>query len=393
MIQRFLRDNLRRVAGSYPVVAVTGPRQSGKTTLVREAFPDHAYVSLEDPDAWEQASGDPRRFLSRVRGGVVLDEVQKLPSLLSYLQTDVDLDERPGRFVLTGSSNLLLLRAITQSLAGRVSLQTLLPFSLAELQAAGREPRSLEQMLFAGFYPRIHDKHLDPQEWLRDYVATFVERDVRQVLNVGDLASFRRFLRLCAARSGQLLNLSSLGADAGVTHNTAKAWLSVLEATYLVTLLPPWHANLGKRLVKSPKLYLLDPGLLVTLLGIHRPEDLSTHAQRGAIFESWVVSEAMKAAWNGGRAPEAHFFRTHAGHEVDLLLGDDARLTPVEIKSGTTVAGDWFDGLTAWERLTGAEPGRGVVLFGGDRDQLWPGGTAIGWRNMTSVLQEPHARS
>jgi predicted AAA+ superfamily ATPase len=389
MIGRFLHDKLRRVAMSYPVVAVTGPRQAGKTTLVRATFPDHAYVSLEDPDAFEQAGEDPRRFLAGVREGVILDEVQKLPTLLSYLQTDVDLDDRPGRFVLTGSSNLLLLRAITQSLAGRVSLQTLLPFSLAELQAAGREPASLEQMLFEGFFPRIHDRHLDPQEWLHDYVSTFVERDVRQVLNVGDLASFRRFLRLCAARSGQLLNLSALGADAGVTHNTAKAWLSVLEATYLVALLPPWHANLGKRLVKSPKLYLLDPGLLVTLLGIRSPDALQTHAQRGAIFESWVVSEALKAAWNQGRPPEAHFFRTQTGHEVDLLLGDDARLAPIEIKSGTTVASDWFDGLTAWERLTGAEPGRGVVLYGGEETREWRGGTAIGWRGAARVVSSP----
>jgi uncharacterized protein len=379
-----MAGRLREAASQYPVVTLTGPRQSGKTTLVREVFTTHAYVSLEDPDVLEQAGEDPRRFLSRNRDAVVLDEVQRLPGLLSYLQTDVDLDGRPGRFILTGSSNLLLLRSITQSLAGRVSLQTLLPFSLAELQSAGREPASLEEMLFVGFYPRIHDKGLDPQEWYRDYLSTYVERDLRQMLNVGDLAAFRRFLRLCAARSGQLLNLSSLGSDAGITHNTARAWLSVLETTYLVALLPPWHGNLGKRLVKTPKIYFLDPGLLTTLLGIRSAEELETHSMRGAIFESWVVSEVMKAAWNRGRTPELHFFRTHAGHEVDLLVGDDA----VEMKSGATLAADWFRGITDWEKLTGSATGRALVVYGGDSDYSLKHGTVASWRNVPARLAD-----
>ena len=384
MINRFVTEKLRAAASQYPVVAVTGPRQSGKTTLVREVFRSHAYVSLEDPDVQEQAGDDPRRFLSRCREGVILDEVQRSPNLLSYIQTDVDLDDRPGRFILTGSSNLLLLRGIAQSLAGRVSLHTLLPFSLAELQSAGREPASLEAMLFAGFFPRIHDKGLDPQEWYRNYLSTYVERDLRQILNVGDLAAFRRFLRLCAARSGQLLNLSLLGSDAGITHNTARAWLSVLETTYLVALLPPWHGSLGKRLIKTPKLYFLDPGLLTTSLGIRSADELETHSMRGAIFESWIVAEAMKASLNRGRAPDLHFFRTHGGHEVDLLIGDNA----VEVKSGTTLAADWFRGLTGWEELTGSATGRGLVFYGGDTDQSLRHGTLVGWRNAPSRLAD-----
>ena len=308
MIPRHLEPTLHKAARQYPVVSLTGPRQSGKTTLVREAFPRHQYASLEVPDQREFAQGDPRGFLGQFAGKVVLDEVQRTPHLFSYIQGIVDERQEAGQFILTGSQNFLLAQHISQTLAGRCATLHLLPFSRPELarrpmmdlavlgkavpKASGKPPvRSLFETLFAGGYPRIFDKHLDPQDWLRNYYQAYVEKDVRDILNVGDLETFGRFVRLCAGRSSQLLNLSSLAGDAGISHTTARRWLSVLEASFLVFLLRPHHRNFNKRLVKSPKLYFLDSGLLCYLLRIRSPDDLRIHAARGAVFESWVVSE------------------------------------------------------------------------------------------------------
>ena len=302
MTPRHLSAQLLLDATRYPVVTLTGPRQSGKTTLARATFPEHAYVSLETPEDRSHALEDPRGFLARFPENVVLDEAQRAPELFSYVQTIVDGEDRPGRYVLTGSQNFLLLRSLRQSLAGRCAIRHLLPFSLDELLQ--REPldpsclgdpplpsrlapeRSLFEGLFTGGYPRIHDKELPPQDWLRNYYQTYLERDVRDILDVGDLEAFGRFVRLCAGRTGQLLNLSSLGADAGISHKTARRWLSVLEASFQVALLRPHFRNFGKRLVKTPKLYFLDTGMLCYLLRVRSPEDLRTHPSRGAIFES-----------------------------------------------------------------------------------------------------------
>jgi len=346
MLKRTLQASLRKAARAYPVVTLTGPRQSGKTTLARGSFPNSRYVSLEDPEQRSFAQEDPRGFLDRFAGQVLLDEVQRVPDLFSYVQTIVDREDRTGRFILTGSNNFLLMKTISQSLAGRAAILHLLPFSLSELEK--RNPISLAQVgkalprgqrttrrglmdvLFSGFYPRIHDKGLDPQDWLASYYRTYVERDVRELLTVGDLEAFGTFIRLCAGRNAQLLNLSSLANDCGISHTTARRWLSVLETSFLVTLLRPHHRNFSKRLVKSPKLFFLDTGLLCYLLRIRSPEDLAIHALRGSVFESYVVSEFLKNHLHHGQEADLYFWRDSAGHEIDLIIERVCSRTPGE---------------------------------------------------------------
>lgn len=394
-IRRTLERKLRNAARQYPVVTVTGPRQSGKTTLVRATFPRHAYISLEAPDDRAFAVEDPRGFLSQFRGPAILDEIQRAPDLFSYLQPLVDEDPRPGRFVLTGSQNFLLLQSISQTLAGRTAVLHLLPFSLAELagrpppsldgigsrlpRAGRRPPSGLHETLFAGFYPRIHDRGLDPSDWLAEYVQTYLERDVRNVLSVGDLETFSRFIRLAAARSGQLLNLSNLAVDCGVTHTTARRWISVLEASFVVLLLRPHHRNFGKRLVKAPKLYLLDTGLLCYLLRIHSPDELRQHATRGAIFKTFVVSEIHKNFVHRGEPSDLYFWRDSTGHEVDVVCDLGARLLPIEAKSSETVVDEFFAGLEFWRRLAHAEDAPAALVYAGDRAMRRRGTVVLPW--------------
>ncbi|MBW1741098.1 MAG: ATP-binding protein [Deltaproteobacteria bacterium] len=384
MIKRTLTTKLKEAATQFPVVTLTGPRQSGKTTLVKAAFKDYDYLSLELPDQRSFALEDPRGFLSQFDGPVILDEVQRAPELFSYIQVLVDEHrDWTGRFILTGSQNFLLLQSISQSLAGRCAVLHLLPFSLAEL--TGRKPISLETLgntvsknlkspksglmetLFTGFYPRIHDKHLPPRDWLAGYYQTYLERDVRNVLNVGDLETFGRFVRLCAGRSGQLLNLSGLASDCGISHTTAKRWISVLEASFVITLLRPHHRNFGKRLIKSPKLYFLDTGLLCYLLQIHSPEELFHRAERGAVFESFVVSEFYKNFIHRGEPPSLYFWRDAAGHEVDIIIDMGTMLIPVETKSAQTIASDFFDNLAYWRKVSGDENAPAALIYGGDQ--------------------------
>jgi len=398
MIKRTIQTTLTKTARGYPVVTLTGPRQSGKTTLVRAAFPSYDYASLEDPDVRSFALEDPRGFLSQFGGPVILDEVQRTPELFSYIQTIVDQDDIPGRFILSGSQNFLLLRSISQSLAGRSAILHLLPFSLAELVgrrplqvlSIGREvPRQggplrsdLMETLFQGFYPRIHDKHLDPQKWLGSYYRTYVERDVREIVNVGDIESFSRFVRLCAGRTGQLLNLTSLANDAGITHTTARRWISILEASFLVTLLRPYHRNFNKRLIKSPKLYFVDTGLLCYLLRIRTPEDLRLHALRGAIFESFVLSELLKSSLNRGDEPDLSFWRDSTGHEIDIVIEEAGEAVALEVKSGATVASDFFSGLRYWRGLVGDPLAPAALVYGGDRSFRREGITVYRWSDL-----------
>lgn len=351
MIPRQALEPLHRLARGFPIVALTGPRQSGKTTLARAAFAGKPYVSLENPQERAFAETDPQRFLGRFAQGAVLDEVQRCPQLLSWLQGLVDERRVMGDFVLTGSAQFDLLAGITQSLAGRVGRVELLPLSAAELSAGGLLPASLGQALLQGGYPALYDRPVSPADWFANYVASYVERDVRQLVAVRDLSTFQTFVRMCAARTGQLLNLASLGADCGISAVTARHWLTVLESSYVVTLLRPHHRNLGKRLVKTPKLYFLDSGLAAWLLGIQDAQALETHAARGALFETWVVGELLKQRFNAGRPSDLFFWRDHVGQEIDIVIDTADGLVPLEIKSGSTFAADWADAMEKWGKL------------------------------------------
>jgi hypothetical protein len=368
-INRTAEKTLKELLKQYPIVVVTGPRQSGKTTLVRHVCQEKEYVLLEDLDTREFAQIDPRGFLAQYPDGAIFDEVQRCPELLSYLQGIVDREQIPGHFILTGSQQFTLRSRISQTLAGRVALLPLLPFSLQALAGAGREPKSLVEMLWKGAYPPIYDRGYEPSTWYGNYVRTYIERDVRDLINVRDLSAFHRFLRLCAGRNGQLVNLSSLAGDCGITHNTAKAWLGVLEASYLIYLLQPYHRNFNKRLVKTPKLYFLDAGLARWLLGVQQEDHLSVHPLFGALFESWVVAECLKARWHAGKEPNLYFWRDRSGHEVDLLVDQGSSAIPIEIKSGQTVVSDFLRPLKHWQDLAGDYSGSPVLVYGGRKRQ------------------------
>lgn len=365
-VARIASETLRRFARGYPVLTITGPRQSGKTTLAKTTFPDKRYVSLENPDERLFATQDPRGFLDRFPDGAILDEAQHCPELFSYLQTRADHDARMGLFVLTGSQNFQLVSGITQSLAGRAGLVQLLPFSLVELAAADQVPAALDEFLFKGLYPPLYDRDLAPQEWYGNYLMTYLERDVRQIAKVHDLILFQRFVRMCAARTAQLLNLSSLATDCGVSQGTARNWIAILQASYVLFLLQPHHQNFGKRLVKTPKLYFHDTGLAAALLGIQDTGHMAIHPARPALFETFVINEFLKTRYNAGLASNLYFWRDNVGNEVDLVVEHGPLLQPVEIKSGKTLAGDAFDGLLRWLRFARGKNTHPVVVYGGD---------------------------
>jgi len=381
MYQRTLSKKLVSLASQFPVVFLTGPRQSGKTTLARALFSSHTYLNLEDPGIRDFAIRDPNGLLHQHRGSVILDEVQRAPDLLSAIQVNVDEDPTPGRFILTGSQQLPLARTVSQTLAGRAAVCVLLPLGLSELLHRSEgdpwtperlgpptEPPDfeLDSILHQGLFPRIHDRNLDATDWLSSYYTTYVERDVRDLAHVGDLDLFHRFVQLCAGRSGQLLNLTSLGSDCGVSHTTARAWISTLQATFVVHLLPPHHRNFSKRVIRTPKLYFLDTGLLCNILRIRDPRDIWLHAMRGAIFETFVAAEYLKAFTHRGVSSPLYFWRDRTGHEVDLVIDDGKRLLPVEVKSSRTVTGALYDGLRWFGDLGEPASRRGVLVHGGN---------------------------
>ncbi len=369
MVARTIEPILLDLSRRYPVVTITGPRQSGKTTLCRNAFPKLKYANLEAPDVRRFATEDPRGFLTAYSGGVVLDEIQRVPELPSYIQEIIDAEREPGKFILTGSQQFEVMDTISQSLAGRTALLKLLPFSLRELKQT-QFSGSIDRLLLTGFYPRIHDQGLSPTQALGDYLETYVERDLRQLAAVKDLSLFERFLKLCAGRVGQLLNLQSLGNDAGVSHSTARAWLTLLEASYIVFLLQPWHANLSKRLIKSPKLYFHDVGLAAFLLGLENETQVGRDPLRGNLFENLVVVEALKYRYNQGKRSNLFFYRESNGNEVDLLAESGSSLIAVEIKAGATVNPDYFKGLRHFARAAGAaRQVTGGVIYGGSEIQ------------------------
>ncbi len=384
MISRIAEQTLQELARTFKVVALTGPRQSGKTTLARYYFHNKKYVSLENPDEQAFALNDPRNFLKQFPDGAILDEVQRVPHLFSYIQQIVDEDPRKALFVLSGSNNFLLQQSITQSLAGRVGYLELLPFCYDEIDLIHNPSRTTDDFLFLGGYPSIVYELANPQLWFAAYVRTYIERDVRQLKNIKDLAQFQRFLYLCAGRIGQQINFSQLGNEIGADHNTVAAWLSILQASYVVHLIQPYYQNFNKRIVKSPKLYFHDTGLACFLLGIRQVSDLTYHAYRGALFENLVINELLKNRFNRSQLSNLYYFRDSTGNEVDVIIDEGSKLKAIELKAGGTASGSFFKNLHYWQRLTGQSDG--TVLYDGHIEKLnQEGFTLQNWQAVRSL--------
>ena len=387
MLSRDIQQELKAAASQYPVVALLGPRQAGKTTVLKATFPQYTYVLLEDLDKLDFALSDPKGFLSQYSNehGLIIDEAQKAPLLFSYLQGIVDKEKLPGRFILSGSQNFYLSEQISQTLAGRVCILTLLPLALREMKAANCLPDRYERLLFQGQYPRIYAHEIDPHKWYLNYIRTYIERDVRQIKHITDLHLFQKFIGLCAGRIGQMLNLSQLSRDCGITTKTATSWLSLLEASYLVFLLYPYHKNFNKRLVKSPKLYFYDTGVACALLRISSLDQLATHYLKGALFESFVISELLKDSYNKGLMPHMYFWRDQSDNEVDCLIEKAAEVIPIEIKSSETINSKFFDGLRNWSRHAEQDPAKGYLIYGGTENQKRSMGQVLAWSSMDEI--------
>lgn len=386
MIARTLENKIRKLAKGFPVIAIMGPRQSGKTTLVKKTFPGYQYVSLENPDNRSFAENDPRGFLDTYKKGVILDEVQRTPMLFSYIQTAVDDANKPARFILTGSQNFLLHEKISQTLAGRVAILKLLPLSIAELKNKNIIYADPESYIFKGFHPRLYVQKIRPEDWYPSYIQTYLEKDVRELKNVSSLSLFQKFLKLCASRTGQLLNMSSLALDCGISPNTAKDWLSILEAGFIVFLLRPYYRNFNKRLVKMPKLYFFDTGLLCSLLEINNKKQLKGHYLYGNMFENLTVADFIKNQLHRGLKENAYFWRDKTGHELDLIFEKNGKINSIEIKSGKTVRDEFFKNIEFWKKISGKNAGKSFVIYGGDTDQKRKSAEVIGWNKTTAVL-------
>jgi len=382
MIERTASSKLVHLASKFKAVAVIGPRQSGKTTLVKSLFPNKPYVSLEDPDTRNYALQDPRGFLGNYPQGAVLDEVQRTPDLFSYLQGIIDKSDESGQFILTGSNNFLLQQTISQSLAGRVAYLQLLPFSLSEFYGADPQNELIEDKIqFTGFYPPVHDRGIPPTDWFPNYLRTYVERDVRQIKNVTDLIVFERFIRILAGRTGQELNMTSLAVEVGVDTKTIQSWIGILESSFIVFLLRPHHRNFNKTITKRPKVYFYDTGLVCSLLGILKEDQLSIHPLRGSIFETFIVSELVKKRTNAGKEVNLFYWRDKTGREIDIIVDEGLNLLPIEIKSGKTVTSEYFKNLSYWMELSGST--NGIVLYAGEMDQNRSNGIKVSsWKNL-----------
>mgnify|MGYP005819785909 CR=1 FL=1 len=381
MIKRTLASKMVSLAQKFQVITLTGPRQSGKTTLVRATFPDLPYVSLEEPDIRQIALADPRGFLSNYPHGAILDEIQNTPDLFSYLQRIVD-ENHSIHFILTGSSNFLLMEKISQTLAGRTAVLHLLPLSFTEL-----EPLTgpYESMIFKGQYPRIYDRDIPPTDFYPSYIQTYVDRDVRLIRNISDMNAFIQFTQLCAGRIGQPLNYASLATDAGISPNTSKSWLSILESSYILYRLQPYHRNFNKRLVKSPKLYFYDTGVACSLLGIREQEQVNLHYMKGSLFENLILNEFIKRSFNRGENRQPYYWKDSHGKEIDCLLANGERLTAVEIKSGKTMSTSYFDTLNYWQSLAASPENQAYVVYGGEQSLQTSAGTLISWQNLDRI--------
>jgi predicted AAA+ superfamily ATPase len=387
-IQRHAKEALQHYARTFPVVAVIGPRQAGKTTLARETFPAHTYISLENPDTLEMVKADPRSFLEKdYSTGIIIDEFQNEPELLSYMQGIIDAKRRPGYFILTGSHNFLMNQAISQSLAGRIALMTLLPLACNELKPTSLLSADLDTAIFKGGYPDIFARNVSPIDFYSQYTKTYIEHGVRQLMNVVDLSTFQRFMRLCAGRIGQLLNVASLADDCNISVPTVKAWLSVLEASYIIFLVQPHLTNFSKRLIKSPKLYFYDTGLACWLLKVRSVDQVHEHYLRGVLAESLIITELYKQFYNRGQEPSVYFWRDSHGHEIDCLLDYGTTLIPIEIKSGQTVSQRFFDGLHYWCDLAAVDPVQGYVIYGGSESYNNATGSIISWQDAAQIVR------
>jgi len=373
MIKREAKKAVLRFASQFKSVAVVGPRQSGKTTLAKSVFPKKPYVSLENPDIRKFAIEDPRGFLAGFPEGAILDEAQRAPELFSYLQQILDESEQTGKFIITGSNNFMLQEGLSQSLAGRIGIVTLLPFTMAEVGI--KDNASMNELLYKGLYPPLYDKKVDASDWYANYITTYVERDVRLIKNITNYIAFERFVKLCAGRTGQLLNMHNLSIETGVDGKTIASWIGILEASFIIFRLYPHHVNFNKRVVKMPKLYFYDTGLAASLLGIQKEEQLAFHPFRGNLFENLIVAELLKYRFNMGLRSNLSFWRDNVGHEVDIIMQQGEVLTPIEIKSGQTVTQEYFDGLNFWRKISNSN--RGYVIYGGNRKQIMSNGISV----------------
>jgi len=386
IIPRQIGTKILELSRVYPIISITGPRQSGKTTLAKALFSSYAYANLENPDTRLAIEEDPRRFLlGHSKAGLIVDEAQKVPAVFSYLQQIVDESHEMGKFILTGSQHFLLLEKITQSLAGRVAVCHLFPFDQSELRAGNHLADQLDQALLQGAYPALYDRGILPSDYFPSYIETYVERDVRSILNIVHLNLFERFLKLCAGRVGQLLNASSLGNDLGVNYKTVQSWLSILEASFIVFSLSPHHVNYNKRVIKQPKLYFYDTGLLCSLLGIHTKEQLDSHYLRGSIFESYVIAEYMKNRRHQGLPSNAYFWRDNKGNEIDLLLEEANCVKAIEIKAGETISDDFFKGLKYFKELSAQSDDCFYLIYGGKKAQDRKHGKVLGWTEIAKI--------
>ncbi len=384
MIKREISQKILELSRKFPVVAVIGPRQSGKTTLVKALFPEKTYTNLEEPDTRLFAAQDARAFLEQHPEGMIIDEAQRLPQLFSFIQSTVDRNQKPGQFILTGSQNFLLHQKISQTLAGRVGILNLLPFSLGELLAHFNKLEDFETYLFKGFYPPIYDREIPPTDWYASYVSTYVERDVRLLQNIRDLEQFTFFLKLCAGRIGQLLNYSSLSNELGLSVNTIKGWISVLKASFVIFTLKPFYRNFNKRLVKSGKLYFYDVGLASYLLGIRHPSHISNHFLRGELFENMMIAELLKYNFNHGHHLDFYFWRDRTGHEIDLIIDKHDQPLSFEIKAAKTISRSFFKNLEYWQKLSGASPDTSFLIYTGEQEQRRSIARVLPWQNLTT---------
>jgi predicted AAA+ superfamily ATPase len=381
MINRNAESELIKLACQFKAVAVIGPRQTGKTTLVKHAFGDKPYVNLENPDTRQFAQDDPRGFLDQFPEGAILDEAQRVPHLFSYLQQILDESKEPGLFIITGSNNFLLQENISQSLAGRIAYLTLLPFTLSELSKTGY---SLNDLLHKGAYPPVYDQAVETNAWYNNYIRTYIERDVRQIKNINDLYTFERFVKLCAGRTGQLLNMSNLAIETGVDNKTISSWIGILESSFIIYRLQPHHRNFNKRIVKMPKLYFYDTGLASALLGIQNAGQLDINPYRGAIFENFIITELIKKRFNMAKPHHLYFWRDNTGHEIDVIVEKANELHPIEIKSGKTITSAYFCGLDFWNRISNQRGG--TVIYEGNSYQKRSNGIEVfPWDRITEL--------